>query len=61
MHARLEISGSLLMLSDDFPEYAGGRSRTPQAFGGCPVTLALQVENADAAWQKALAAGAPKL
>ena len=58
MHARLDINGSVLMLSDDFPEFMGGRSRTPQALGGTPVTLSLQVQDADAVWAKALAAGA---
>ena len=58
LHARLEIFGSLVLLSDDFPEYAGGRSRTPEALGGCPITLHLQVEDADAIWAEALANGA---
>jgi PhnB protein len=58
MHARLDIHGSTLMFSDDFPEYMGGKSRTPQALGGTPVTIHLQVENAQAVWDKAVAAGA---
>ena len=58
MHARLEVFGSLLMLADDFPEYMNGRSRTPEAIGGCPITLSLQVEDAEQAWSRALAAGA---
>jgi PhnB protein len=58
MHARIEIYGSTLMFADDFPEYMGGKSRTPQALGGSPVTLHLQVENAQEAWDKAIAAGA---
>jgi PhnB protein len=58
MHSLLEIHGSLLSLSDDFPELMGGRGRTPQALGGTPVTLHLQVADADAAWAQAIAAGA---
>ncbi len=58
MHGRLEILGSVVMLSDDFPEFDNGRSRTPEAIGGCPITLSLQVENADQLWAQALAAGA---
>jgi PhnB protein len=58
MHASLSVNGGTLMLSDDFPELAGGVSRTPQAFGGTPVTLHIDVEDADAAWARALAAGA---
>lgn len=44
------------MLADDFPEFMNGQSRTPQAYGGKPVTLHLEV--ADAAWAKVLAIGA---
>jgi PhnB protein len=57
MHAMLRVHGSILSLSDDFPELVGGKSRTPEALGGTPVTLHLQVEDADAAWAQALAAG----
>lgn len=58
MHAALEIFGGRLFLNDDFPEFCGGKSRTPQAFGGTPVTLHLQVEDAQKVWDKAVAAGA---
>jgi PhnB protein len=61
MHARVEIHGSTVMFSDDFPEYMGGKSRTPQALGGTPVTIHLQVEDAQAVWDKAVAAGAEVL
>jgi PhnB protein len=57
MHAHVNIHGSPLMFSDDFPEFMGGRSRTPQALGGTPVTIHLQVENAQQVWDKAVAAG----
>jgi PhnB protein len=57
MHARVDIHGSTLMFSDDFPEFMGGKSRTPQALGGSPVTIHLQVEDAQAVWDKAVAAG----
>jgi PhnB protein len=58
MHAHLRILDSDLMLADDFPEFMGGKSNTPQAIGSSPVTLHLQVPNADELWEKALAAGA---
>ena len=58
MHASLQIGSSNLMLSDDCSSLMGGKSETPEALGGSPVTFHLQVENADAAWSKALAAGA---
>jgi PhnB protein len=57
MHASLKVLGMDLMLSDDFPEHMG-RSRTPEAFGGSPVTLHLQTDDVNSLWEKAVAAGA---
>ena len=58
MHATLKINGSVLMLNDDFSGSMSCKSETPEALGGSPVTLHLEVADADAAWAKALAAGA---
>jgi PhnB protein len=58
MHASLSVHGGVLMLNDDFAAQMGQKSETPEALGGCPVVLHLQVENADAAWNRALEAGA---
>jgi PhnB protein len=58
MHATLELDGNIFYLNDDFPEHLGGRSRTPQAFGGTPVTLHLEVPDAQSVWDRAVAAGA---
>jgi PhnB protein len=58
MHSHLKINGSDLMLCDDFGAEMGGKSETPVALGGSPVTLALVVADAYAAWDKAIAAGA---
>jgi len=52
MHAHLKLNGGSLMLNDDFPEFGHG---TAEPAG---VTLHLQVPDADAAWQRALDAGA---
>ena len=57
MHAALIINNSLLMLCDDFPEMAGGKSRTPKALGGSPVFIHLQVPDVDAWWKRAIDAG----
>lgn len=57
-HAALRINGSLVMLNDDFPEMNGGKSETPEAFGGSPVTIHLTVTDVDAKFQKAVDAGA---
>lgn len=53
MHAHLKINGGHLMLNDDFPEYRG--SAAPDAG---PVTLHLQVDDADAWFARATEAGA---
>lgn len=58
MHAAIDINGSTIMLSDDFPEYRGGKSMTPEALGGSPVVLHLQVDDADQWFNRAVAAGA---
>lgn len=55
MHAHLKINGGSLMLNDDFPEMREGGGDLPAPAG---TTLHLQVPDADAAWEKALAAGA---
>jgi PhnB protein len=58
MHASLKIAGSNLMLNDDFSAGMGGKPETAEALGGSPVTFHIQTQDADAAWAKALAAGA---
>ena len=58
MHASLKIGNRDLMLNDDFCAEMGQKSETAEALGGCPVTFHPQVAHADAAWAKALAAGA---
>jgi len=58
MHAALLVNSATVMLNDDFPEYGNGKSSTPEALGGTPVILHLQVQDADAAFNQALAAGA---
>jgi PhnB protein len=56
MHAAMKVGDGYLMLCDDFPEYCGGVSRAPA--GPSPVTLHLNVPDADAAIARAAAAGA---
>ena len=58
MHVHMVVFGSAFYFADDFPEHMGGRSRTPQALGGTPVTLHLQVDDAQAVWDSAVANGA---
>ncbi|MBV8863953.1 MAG: VOC family protein [Acidobacteriaceae bacterium] len=58
MHAALLINGATLMLCDDFPEYRGGKGSTPEALGGSPIVLHLQVQEADPLFNQAVEAGA---
>jgi len=58
IHAALRINGSTVMLNDDFPEMAGGKSTTPTSLGGTPVTIHLTVTDVDSKFQRALDAGA---
>ncbi len=58
MHVHMRLLGSDLMFSDSFSEKMAGCPPTPKALGGSPVTLHLQVEDANALWEKAVAAGA---
>jgi PhnB protein len=57
VHAALDINGSMVMLNDDFPEYSDGKSSTPKALGGTPVTIHLQVVDVESAFQRAVDAG----
>jgi PhnB protein len=58
MHAALQINGSTVLLNDDFPEYQDGKSMTPIALGGTPVTIHLTVTDVDSKFQQAIDAGA---
>ncbi|WP_166906414.1 VOC family protein [Mycobacterium sp. DL440] len=58
IHAALTINGSTVMLNDDFPEYNDGKSTTPKALGGTPVTIHLTVTDVEASFAKAVDAGA---
>jgi PhnB protein len=57
-HAEVRLGDARVFLCDDFPEMCGGKSRTPKALGGTPVTLHLVVADCDATFNKAVAAGA---
>lgn len=54
-HAEIQIGNSRIMLADDFPE-AGFKG--VKAFGGSPINMHLYVEDSDAAFAQAVAAGA---
>ena len=54
-HAEIRIGDSVIMLADEFPEMG---ARSPQSYGGSPVSIHLYVENVDALASQAIAAGA---
>lgn len=58
IHAAVNINGSTVMLNDDFPEFSEGKSSTPRALGGTPVTIHLTVTDVDAKFARAVEAGA---
>lgn len=55
MHAEIKIGDSPLMISDEFPEMD---ARSPQSFGGSPVSIHLYVKDVDSLASQAIAAGA---
>jgi PhnB protein len=54
-HAEIMINGVHFMLSDENPAWG---NQSPESLGGTAVTFSLMVENADAAVDRAKAAGA---
>ena len=55
MHAELQIGDSIVMLADEMPEFG---SRSPQTIGGSPTGLHIYTDNVDAAFDRAVKAGA---
>lgn len=55
MHASLRIGDSMLMLNDEFPEMGG---LSPLSTGGAGVTIHIYTEDVDAAFNRAVSAGA---
>lgn len=58
MHAEVSIGGKPIYLADDFPEYCGGKPRAAAALGGSPVNIHQYVTDCDAAFNRAVSAGA---
>jgi PhnB protein len=55
MHAELKIGDSIIMLSDEFPEFG---SLSPQSIGGSGMGLHIYLDGVDAAFDRAVKAGA---
>jgi PhnB protein len=54
-HAEITIGGAVVMLCDEIP---GCHARSPEGFGGTPVTIHIYVEDVDAVMKRAQEAGA---
>src|ERR1700687_5907956 len=55
LHAELKIGDSVIMLADEFPEFG---ALSPQSSGGPGMSLHIYVEGVDAAFDRAVKAGA---
>src|SRR5436309_14005021 len=53
-HAELEIGDSVIMLADEFPQMG---AKSPQTIGGTPVGICVYVQDVDAVYKQAIAAG----
>jgi PhnB protein len=58
LHGQLELGGHRLVVCDEFTAAEGGTCRCPRTLGGTGVRLVLEVEDADLAVARAVAAGA---
>jgi PhnB protein len=59
MHASMTIHGGTVLLVDDFPEFGdGGGLKPPTRLSGTSVTIHIEVPDADAAFGRAVSAGA---
>ncbi len=57
-HAELQLGDSVIMLADEYPDMG---IRGPSAYGGSPVTISVYVDDVDAVFERAVAAGAKPL
>lgn len=55
MHAEIRVGDSNIMLGDEMPEQG---ARGPKTIGGTPVSFFIYGDNVDAAWKRAVDAGA---
>ncbi|HET8829080.1 MAG TPA: VOC family protein [Pelobium sp.] len=57
-HAELEVEGTLLMMSEENPDWG---THSPLSLGGTPLTLSLYVKDVDQSFKKAINAGAKSI
>jgi PhnB protein len=58
MHAEIRIGDSVLMLGDEMPEMG---ARGPKSVGGTSVSFFIYGDNVNAAWKRAVEAGAKEI
>jgi PhnB protein len=54
-HAEIKIGKAIIMLADEFPDM---NCKSPQSFGGSPVSIMVYVQDVDTFVKRAVAAGA---
>jgi PhnB protein len=57
-HAEIQIGDSVIMMADEHPQI---EAFSPEHYGGSPVSIMVYVEDCDATYNKAVAAGAKSL
>ena len=57
-HAEIKIGDSMIMLADEHSEMG---YKSPQSYGGSPVSVVLYVPDVDAVFKRAIAAGAKEM
>jgi PhnB protein len=57
-HAELRLGDSVIMLADEMPN---GPYRSPDTFGGSPVSLMIYIENVDDVFNRALSLGSRQI
>jgi PhnB protein len=58
MHGEIVLDGHKFFLSDEFDPSEGGTLKSPQALSGTCVRITIEVDDADATVERAVAAGA---
>ena len=58
MHAEFKVGDSIIMLADEMPDMG---AKGPKSIGGSPVSFFVYGENVDAAWKRAVDAGAKEV
>jgi PhnB protein len=58
MHAEIKIGDSVVMMGDEMPEHG---AKSPKSFGGTPVSFFIYGDNVNAAWKRAIDAGAKEI